>query len=341
MEYDAGGMEGNYRTTVQLISYSSPNFTNNVAIEDVISPNKWEFHNRFNPICGNPKIVIKNNGSATLTKATIHYWICGGSHEVYNWTGNLAFGETQEVELPITNQSFWDAASYCKQFSVQILDANGTTDEYYYDNGFRVEFESPPVYPANFFIWTKTNNAANENQLYVKDANGNTVFSRTNFSNGTTYKDTLNLDPGCYKIEFLDSGEDGLSFFANNDGNGYIRTRRVGGAQLDGFNANFGDKLIHYFTVGYGVSIGENTLSNIEVFPNPSNGLFNISIDGYGNNVELTVYDALGREIQNHYVNGTDYLVNTQINIENAEKGIYFIKISNGIKEEIRQLIKK
>ena len=26
------------------------------------------------------------------------------------------------------------------------------------------------------------------------------------------------LDPGCYKFQILDSGEDGLSFWANNDG---------------------------------------------------------------------------------------------------------------------------
>ena len=63
MEVTPGGMEGNYRTTVQLVSYGNHNFQNDAAVMDVLAPNEWEFHNRINPICDQPRILLKNTES--------------------------------------------------------------------------------------------------------------------------------------------------------------------------------------------------------------------------------------------------------------------------------------
>ena len=55
----------------------------------------------------------------------------------------------------------------------------------------------------------------------------------------TLYKDTFNLSPGCYKLQILDTGgnqntnEDGLSWWANDDGSGYARLRAVPGGFLN------------------------------------------------------------------------------------------------------------
>ena len=38
------------------------------------------------------------------------------------------------------------------------------------------------------------------------------------FQNNTLHKDTVSLSPGCYKVILEDTDEDGLYFFANNDG---------------------------------------------------------------------------------------------------------------------------
>ena len=62
MEVTSGGMEGNYRTTVQLVSYGDYNFQNDAGITDVLAPNDWEFHTRINPICDQPRILLKNTG---------------------------------------------------------------------------------------------------------------------------------------------------------------------------------------------------------------------------------------------------------------------------------------
>ena len=63
MQVTSGGMEGNYRLTVQLISLGAHNFQNDASIEDVIKPNKWEYHNRFNPCVINQRLYLKIQGN--------------------------------------------------------------------------------------------------------------------------------------------------------------------------------------------------------------------------------------------------------------------------------------
>ena len=340
MEVTTGGMEGNYRTTVQLVSYGDYNFQNDVGVIDVMAPNNWEFHNRYNPICDNPKIVIQNNGEQPLTSAEIHYWICGGPHEIFNWSGNLAFGETQEVELPIVNPTFWDHAYYCQKFTTVVTKANGLIDDYQPNNSYTVDFDVPPMYQSDIVIWTSTNNAAYENELYVKDDQGNVVFSRTNFQNATLYRDTVILDPGCYRLEFLDSDEDGISFFANNDGNGSFRIKAVGGPTLELFEGDFGKEIIHYFTVGYALELEDRTNAILDVSPNPSSGLFTIDVDGFAYGVKLELFDAFGKLVVSDQINAIDYPFNKTLDLNHLSNGVYLLRAFDGKKEKFKKLIK-
>lgn len=342
MEVTSGGMEGNYRTTVQLISYGENNFTNDAAIDEILSPNNWEYRNRINPICNNPKVVIKNTGGNTLTRVSIFYSVCGDNESEYIWEGSLEYGETEIVELPIGDQSFWDHARYCNLFNVHVDLPNGVQDEYKYNNYAQSEFETPPTYPSNFYIWLKTNAAADQNVVTISDVDGNVVFSRDNMTNSTTYKDTLNLSPGCYKFQITDSGENGLSFFANNEGSGFVRLRKVGGSVIKTFNSNFGDELTQYFTVGYGVGIEDNNGDKkVEIFPNPGAGIYNLEIDGFGGNVEVIVYDAFGKLISKEIKQASDYFLKTKLDLTSMENGIYFVKITDGIKSSISQIVKQ
>ena len=223
MEVTSGGMEGNYRTTVQLVSYGDFNFQNDAAITDVLAPNEWEFHNRINPICDQPRILLKNTGEQDLVSVELDYWICGGPHETYTWNGLLEFDQEIEIELPISSQSFWDHSQFCKDFHVEVMQANGVADECAENNHYQTTFEVPPVYPENIVLWVRTNGAGNETKLYVKDVDGNIVFSKTNYQSNTLHKDTLNLTTGCYEIEMDDTGQDGLDFLLTATEPGFFR----------------------------------------------------------------------------------------------------------------------
>ena len=72
-------------------------------------------------------------------------------------------------------------------------------------------------------------------------------------------------------------------------------------------------------------SIGESTLSKINIFPNPTSGLLNVSLQEE-TTCNLTVSDISGRIIGSFIINNR----NEKIDLSGVQKGIYFIKLQQG-----------
>ena len=73
-----------------------------------------------------------------------------------------------------------------------------------------------------------------------------------------------------------------------------------------------------------GSSIGlDEALSNLNVYPNPSNGIINIEISE-SNNFTVTINDILGKVISTDEIHS-----NTTLDLQYLDKGIYFVKVSN------------
>ena len=345
MEVTAGGMEGNYRTTMQLVTYGANNFTLDARVDEIISPNDWEFHSKINPICADPKIVIQNTGSTTLTSLTINYNVRGGTiPNTYNWTGNLGFMEKEEVTLPISSQGFWVTSNPTDIFEVTVSAPNGGTDEYADNNSASSSFERPDVYPNNFLIKTTTNLAGWENSYTVKDDQGNIVMSRSGMSSSTTYNDTVNLPDGCYVLDFLDSGDDGLSFFANNDGNGSLSFRWIPPATpfAHNFNGKFGSYIKYYFIIDHAVGVESyDQYQEINVYPNPSHDVFNISITGFDNEtVNVGVYNTIGEVIYAESVSSANDLIKTSFDLSDVPNGIYYIRVIGDNGYTVKKIVK-
>jgi len=86
-----------YRIAAYLVSYDDANFQNNASIIDIKSPNKRKEFGRLNPACGQSQIIIRNDGSDSLTSLEIEYGLVGGNSKIYNWTGSLAIAEQETV----------------------------------------------------------------------------------------------------------------------------------------------------------------------------------------------------------------------------------------------------
>jgi choice-of-anchor B domain-containing protein len=75
------------------------------------------------------------------------------------------------------------------------------------------------------------------------------------------------------------------------------------------------------------------------VFPNPSAGMLSISLEKPVKNLELTVYDNLGRQMK--HLKGID-LTASKMNLEDLRPGLYFIRATGeGYSETQRFLIRK
>jgi hypothetical protein len=343
--YVPGGGEGNYRTTLQMFQYDAYAHQLDLEVSDIISPNKWEYYNRYNPICMDPEIEIRNLGEQTITSATIEYWIEGGQSETYEWTGELAFNESTRVILPISDQSFWNEGEEetIGEFYVSVSAPNGEEDEYGDNDMMMAEFEFPDVHSQPFFIWFKSNNAPNENSYHVYDENGEVVFERTSFEVNTTYRDTLELPDGCYYIRLEDTGHDGLSFFANNDGSGLFRLRYVGGSVIEYFDADFGSFIEYHFRVDGVTSVSEHLDDElVTILPNPSTGLFSLAVDKYeGSELALEIYDSRGALV---YKRDQDNILDNMlwpIDLSAQPDGIYLARVLIDGRALTRRLVKQ
>lgn len=340
---------GNYNMAMHLVTYGAPNFVNDAAIVDVLNPNDWEYYSKWNPTCSNPRVILKNTGSATLTSVWIHIWIGGFDNVIaYEWTGSLEFMEETTVEIPITDD-WWGDWQGQMTFSAMVDLPNGVQDEYANNNIRTVSFEATPVYNEPFYIWFKTNNKANENQLYLKDEDGNVIFSRTSLTNNTEYKDTFDLEPGCYTVELYDSDHDGLGFWYSSqvegETTGFLRLRQINPSQVLWVAINdFGHYVSHSFTVGYALGTDEEKVNyGLDVFPNPSEGIFNLTIDNFqGDQVSLQVFNEMGALVHSDQItdNNAEGYYQKELNLSHLADGIYLVKVISDRQAVTRRIVK-
>lgn len=323
---------GNYVMSMQLFEYAQPNYNIDAEIYDVRRPNDWQYYSRINPICYDPIVALRNSGATDLNSVVFQYQTSGGTPETYTWTGNLKFGEQTNVVLPISDESFWQGDS-TNVFVVNIISANGASDEYTDNNTYTTRYVAPTYYATNFRLRLRTNNLPQENYYTIRDISGDVVFSRDDLTANTTYTDTLNLAPGCYTFEIYDSGLDGLYYWAYPEqGNGYVRfMSMVNTSTLKNFESEFG-RYIHYaFTIGTpSVDVPQIPTANpdLSIYPNPNTGSFQMYFADVVGDYQLEVINPLGQTILSKIVQAqTD---NIDVNLGETAEGVYIVRLYNG-----------
>jgi hypothetical protein len=321
--WNGQGSVPTYVIETQLISYSAPNFTNDAAVYDIKSPSKAQIYSRLNPICNFPVITIQNTGSDTLKSVDITYGLEGATASVFNWTGKLTFMDTIDVKL---GKIDWTGTD--KVFYATVSNPNNSADQYQYNNSIKTRYTFTPELPSELVFEFKSNSYPQENEYSLTDDNGNVIISRNSLSANTIYRDTVDLPMGCYYLRVIDYDDDGLSFWANSDGSGYVRIKKVNGGLAKSFSGDFGSELYYKFTVGYSLTIEENEESYfLDVFPNPAKGVFNVDISIPGSeNAILYVFDVLGNKVYetNHLIANQGLL---KIDLSSRPVGMYFLTL--------------
>lgn len=72
------------------------------------------------------------------------------------------------------------------------------------------------------------------------------------------------------------------------------------------------------------------TINTINIYPNPTKGIVNVTIPNYTGNLNIAVYDINGRNV---YSNSGDFSIEKSLNLDGLQSGFYIIKLNgeNGL----------
>ena len=86
--------------------------------------------------------------------------------------------------------------------------------------------------------------------------------------------------------------------------------------------------------------VEDSILEGFNLYPNPSNGSFNLKFNTESNeNVEIQLYDLTGRLVKELQFSNISFQFSERISFQNTAKGFYVLKIKNGTKQTSRKLI--
>ncbi|MEX1190139.1 MAG: peptide-N-glycosidase F-related protein [Bacteroidia bacterium] len=338
MQNYTGSGGANYVIRTYALEFGEPNFSNDASLEDIKAPSSKYSYRRFNPICGRPEIVIKNNGKNVLNSIDFSYGPLGGVMSTYTWTGSIDYMKTETIFLPPTVQ--WGAEEGV--FVTEVTGVNGVVDENPVNNKYYSDFEAPLVIPGDRFVVNlKTNNFPDENFWKILNANGEEVMSRSNFEANTEYRDTVDLSWGCYTFILEDTDKDGLSFWANDDGAGFIRFRRAEAASIfKTYNGDFGTRLVVPFTLGGSLGILNPIGINVfNVYPNPAKSILNIelALEDY-QQVRLELVNLSGQLVISKDLGQAKEMI-SQMSLDELSPGIYFLHMKGEKVNEFRKVV--
>lgn len=271
-----------------------------------------------------PMVTITNGGADNLTSVDINYQVNDQTLNTFNWTGDLGYGETENVTLP--SLTFTPAENY--NLLVYTDNPNGNPDENTVDDTTSMSFNNAAEVIPDIYLYLKLDDNPEETSYELKNSAGNVLYSGGSYTNpGQFVKDTfaLSLDD-CYTFIINDAGGDGLQ------GNAYYSLM---GSNFNMFYDNHdfaSSQELVQFTVDL---VSVNNIAQQEpftVFPNPAeeNAYVEITLDG-NETVEIQVYNVIGklvyREVNEVCHAGRNVIM---IDVGSMNPGVYFVAAKIG-----------
>jgi hypothetical protein len=324
---------GNYVVAMHLMQYGDYNFTHDATVEQIISPNNWEYYSRLNPTCSKPKIRIRNTGKTTITELGLKYGVIGGNPITYYWKGELTSDEAKDIDLPFAIWGYNTTADN-NRFFAEVTTINGQDDQYADNNRAESDFEAPNITPKNLKLMFRQNAIADAT-LQIFDDQGKVVYEKLDAAASELVREDISLPRGCYKMVCETENQFGLYYpLIPQIGSGLLRLYASGSSFNVNFNPDFGKSVEYYFTVGHGLHTDDIALSDWSLYPNPSQGLITLQT---GTKSEGNAYTINVRNMAGQVVHSQNGLVNgglIQVDIQDQTSGIYVVELVENNKKQ-------
>ena len=259
------------------------------------------------------KATLTNGGMIPLVFAQMRIWNQGEELETITWTGNLAFGQEEEIDF-----GTFPLLEGTNDFSLELM----LVDEDQTNNYTQVPWEKAPVSTQELILYMETDADAvdDSTRWMIEDENGMIVAESSTLTNNEYTETFITLEEsGCYTFRVQDNGGNGVT-------NGFITLSDSEDSFI--FSAtNFGDEDETLFNANGVVSATELTQNyDIRLFPNPTNALLTIDVDvDYLGPVFIEVLDMTGRKVlQKIEALEANYL---EVNTSSLPAGIYLVNL--------------
>ncbi|MCB9338678.1 MAG: T9SS type A sorting domain-containing protein [Lewinellaceae bacterium] len=344
--------EANYLVNNQMVTYGDWNFNLDASLERIARPNATDVEfERINPVCSNPLVWVKNTGATAINSLSFEYWVNGGSEvKTFDWNGTIQPDELTEIKLPVESVSFWQTALTAKIFEAKITQVNGMADGYADNNAASSTFKLAKVFDGDkeYELYVRTNNNGGQNSYTLKNAAGVVVLERNNMAANTTFQDALDLAPGCYTLEFFDTGDDGLEFwYFPSNGVGSLKINRLlngNGITAQSFDPDFGKGIVFSFVMDGLVGTEQKVRNQVfSVFPNPASDAVMVELQGFENEaVTIGLCDLQGRTVlEENRVALPSGMWQEKVGLQHLPAGLYFMKVKSGDKVWTRKVVKQ
>ena len=194
----------NSSTTLPGWDPNTPSAPDDAGISGIVTPDGVYCTGSFDP-----EVTLRNNGSNTLTSATITYDIDGGTAQVYNWTGTLLSSNSVSVTLPTMTTT-----NGAHTFNVATSLPNGNTDS----NAANDSASNPffAVVGGETVDFTLDLDCWGTETTWEVQSGGLTIYSGGPYTEVTpggagTISESWCLSVGCYDFVINDSYGDGMS----------------------------------------------------------------------------------------------------------------------------------
>jgi len=91
----------------------------------------------------------------------------------------------------------------------------------------------------------------------------------------------------------------------------------------------------YVLTIAPGTGIDDLFGSNLQVYPNPTNGLISVSLKNNVSDVKMEITDIIGKTLITRTLIGSK----TDVDLTGYSKGIYFVKLTNGEETVTRKVV--
>ena len=259
-----------YSISGNVIHYGEKNFQRDLGIEDVVAPSRAFWHRRYNPICAEPIVILRNNGAELVESVLVRYGVRRSEADTlmrYEWRGSLSFMEQDTVILPGVLD--WQRGE--GWFEARLEEVNGEgQDDYSLNDLYRTRYVPPSAYADDELkLKIRSNFRPRENWLHVDNMDtGERVFEILEFKLYKKYNLEVPLESGgCYRLILSDEGADpslsdpnrrafhqladGLAFqhrAVDGYGKFEIKNKALRTGKEVKFTPDFGSRILYQFT---------------------------------------------------------------------------------------------